>query len=141
MSFIIYQNPEDITRIIIMTPTGEVSIPELITRHITTEYKVCTSIDLDPDFIDSWQLINNNLFINMEHAKNQWRNKLREERKELLTQLDIDFMKALEQNDSLKLSEIAIKKQKLRDAPADSRIDQATHINELKILTLTFLSN
>ena len=126
-----------------MTPTGEVSIPELIARHIRTDYKICRNTDithLDTDFIDSWQLLNNNLFINMEHAKIQWRNKLREDRKGLLTQLDIDFMKALEQNDSIKLSEIAIKKQKLRDAPSDNQIDQATNTNELKLLTLTFLT-
>ena len=148
MSFIIYVNPYNTTRICIMYPTGEVSIPELISRHITTPYKICSVGDiahLDKEFIDSWQLLfneenNATLVINMTNAKMQWRDKLRSERMPLLEQLDIQYMRALEQNDTQWIVEIVNKKQKLRDAPGDPRIDAAASPEELKQLTLDILT-
>ena len=135
MSFIIYVNPYNTTRICIMYPTGEVSIPELIgdIAH------------LDKEFIDSWQLLfneenNATLVINMTNAKMQWRDKLRSERMPLLEQLDIQYMRALEQNDTQWILEIVNKKQKLRDAPGDPRIDAAASPEELKQLTLDILT-
>jgi len=144
MSVIIYQNPKDLLKIILMKPTGELPIQELIKRHITTTYKVCNEEDilhLDKTFIDSWQLDNDQIIVNMTNAKNQWRDILRLERKPILESLDIEYMRALEINDTIKISEIVTKKQKLRDAPSDIRIDQASTPNDLKNLSLTFLTS
>lgn len=53
--------------------------------------------------------------INIDKAKDIWKDKWREARKPLLASLDIEFMKAVETSDSAKQAEIASKKQELRD--------------------------
>ena len=148
MSFVIYQNPEDSTRVCIMMPTGEVPIGELILRHVATPCKVCDQHDivhLDKDFVDSWQLINDevtgakNVVVNINNAKTQWRQKLRNERIPILQQLDIQYMRALETSDSGLAAETAAKKQRLRDAPSDVRIEAAATTDDLKRITLDSL--
>lgn len=144
MPFIVYQNPEDATRICMMSPTGEVSIEELIQKHVDSSkpFKVCEHEDissLDGMFADAFQLDQNNITVNMKNATDVWRNLLRRERAPLMQQLDVQYMRALETNNSALASEIATRKQKLRDAPADARIEQASTTDELKLLTLAFL--
>ena len=68
---------------------------------------------------------------NLKIAKSIWRDKLRLLRIPLLDKLDIEYMKALELNNLEKQQQIAYKKQKLRDAPSDPRIDYASSIEEL----------
>ena len=70
--------------------------------------------------------------INMTKARDIWRDKIREDREPILQQLDIEYMQALENQDIAKQQEIAIKKQSLRDAPADARIENANDILTLK---------
>jgi hypothetical protein len=53
--------------------------------------------------------------INPDKAKAIWKDKWREARKPLLASLDIEFMKAVESADAAKQTEIASKKQALRD--------------------------
>ena len=55
------------------------------------------------------------IIINPDKAKAIWRDKWREARKPLLASLDIEFMKAVETGDFEKQTEIASKKQSLRD--------------------------
>jgi hypothetical protein len=55
------------------------------------------------------------IIINPDKAKAIWKDKWREARKPLLASLDIEFMKAVESADTEKQSEIASKKQALRD--------------------------
>jgi hypothetical protein len=55
------------------------------------------------------------IIVNLNKAKAIWKDKWREARKPLLASLDIEFMKAVELADSEKQSEIASKKQALRD--------------------------
>lgn len=69
--------------------------------------------------------------IDLDQAKNIWRNNLRLLRVSALEKLDIQFMRAIENNDIVKQQEIASKKQILRDAPSDSRIEQARSTQEL----------
>lgn len=70
--------------------------------------------------------------VNMNKAKDIWRDKVRNDRQPYFESLDVDYLKATEaQNVTLK-NHIEIKKQQLRDAPADSRIDEATTPDELK---------
>jgi hypothetical protein len=54
--------------------------------------------------------------INMDKAKELHINKIRQKRTELFTELDIQFMKALEQGNTILAAEIGSKKQALRDA-------------------------
>ena len=53
--------------------------------------------------------------VNMNKAKDIWRDKWRQAREPLLKDLDVEFMRATELNDQGKQSEVAAKKQELRD--------------------------
>jgi hypothetical protein len=68
--------------------------------------------------------------INMDKAKDVWRNNIREARLPEFEKLDKDFMRALETGSST--TQIVADKQVLRDAPAHPDIDAATTPDELK---------
>ena len=68
--------------------------------------------------------------VNMDTAKDIWRDKIRTARKPELEKLDAAFMKALETGADT--SAIVTQKQTLRDAPAHADIDAATTPDELK---------
>jgi hypothetical protein len=72
--------------------------------------------------------------INLEKAKEIWRNKIRADRQPIFESLDILYIRALETNDTEKQNEIIIKKQKLRDATQDPRISAASSIEELQTI-------
>ena len=74
--------------------------------------------------------------INMNKAKDIWRDKVRAERNEELAKLDVLYMRSLEANDVEAQQIIVSKKQALRDAPADPRIENASTVEELKDLNL-----
>lgn len=74
--------------------------------------------------------------VNMNKAKEIWRDKIRAERNEELAKLDVLYMRALEANDVETQQIIVAKKQALRDAPADSRIDNAVSPEDLKGLDI-----
>lgn len=74
--------------------------------------------------------------VNMNKAKDIWRDKIRADRTAELNKLDVEYMRALEAGDTTKQAEIVAKKQSLRDAPADERIDNATSPEELKTLDI-----
>ncbi|MDA8976442.1 hypothetical protein N9F73_00545 [bacterium] len=75
----------------------------------------------------------------LERAKELKRQFIRVERFEKLQALDIEFMKALEVNDTGKLADIAAKKTRLRDAPEDSSIASASTIEEVKAVRPSIL--
>tara|TARA_Y100000401_G_scaffold45558_1_gene34990 strand:+ start:1272 stop:1535 length:264 start_codon:yes stop_codon:yes gene_type:complete len=66
----------------------------------------------------------------MTKAKAIHKDKIRVARQPKFLELDIEFTKALEAGTST--TDIAAKRQALRDAPADSAIDAATNEAELK---------
>lgn len=66
--------------------------------------------------------------INIDKAKDIWKNRIREKRKSALEQLDVDFMRANES--SADTTAIVTDKQTLRDLP--SQVDTATTIDEIK---------
>ena len=70
--------------------------------------------------------------VDMTKAKEIWRDKIRADRAPKLKQLDVDFMRAVEADDATEKAAIATKKQALRDATNDARIDAATTPDELK---------
>lgn len=71
------------------------------------------------------------IIINMDKAKDIWRNKIRFDRISILEKLDIAYLRSLETNNIYEQQTIIAKKQKLRDAPTDPRIDNATKPEEL----------
>lgn len=76
--------------------------------------------------------------INLNKAKDIWVNKWRDARISKLQALDVEYMRALEQNDSAKLVQIANKKQELRDVTT-TPID-ATTPEEIKAVWPEILS-
>ena len=68
------------------------------------------------------------LVLNIEKAKDIWKNKIREARKPALEKLDVDFMRANEAGTDT--TAIVADKQTLRDLPAV--VDTATTIDEIK---------
>ena len=66
--------------------------------------------------------------IDISKAKEVWKDKIREKRKPVLEQLDIDFVKA--QETSSDTTSIVADKQTLRDLP--SQVDTATTTDEIK---------
>tara|TARA_Y100000310_G_scaffold111329_1_gene109714 strand:- start:41 stop:286 length:246 start_codon:yes stop_codon:yes gene_type:complete len=66
--------------------------------------------------------------INIDKAKNIWKDKIRNSRKPKLEELDVQYMKAQENNEDT--SAIVTKKQELRDYPA--LVDSATTTDEIK---------
>ena len=89
------------------------------------------SIPTDRIFRNAWE-DNDGIKVNMPKAREIHKNKLRELRKPLLEALDMDYMRADEQNDQAKKNEIATKKQALRDVTDDKAIESAQTPEQLK---------
>tara|TARA_Y100000114_G_scaffold139934_1_gene144386 strand:- start:357 stop:623 length:267 start_codon:yes stop_codon:yes gene_type:complete len=70
--------------------------------------------------------------IDMAKAREIHKTNIRLARTSKLEELDIEFQRAIEADDASKKSEIAAKKQDLRDAPADSDIEAASDAAALK---------
>ena len=68
----------------------------------------------------------------MTKAKAIHKDRIRYYRTAKFQELDVEYQRAIEADDATKKSEVATKKQALRDAPADSAIDAATTEAQLK---------
>lgn len=66
--------------------------------------------------------------VDINKAKNIWKNKIRKSRETALAKLDVDYMKAQEQGNNT--TSIVVDKNTLRDLP--SQVDTATTIDEIK---------
>ena len=75
--------------------------------------------------------------VDMAKAREIHKARIRAAREPKLAELDIEYQRADETNDTTKKSEIAAKKQALRDAPADSGIAAASDTDALKALWKT----
>lgn len=97
------------------------------TSYNTEDY----TLPAEKTFRSAWEVADGNsvVTINIEKAKDVWRNKIRSARIKPLEALDKEFMFALERGEST--VEIAAKKQALRDAPALASISAATTEEEL----------
>ena len=86
----------------------------------------------DRHFRGAWKLSGSTISEDMTKAKAIFKDKIREARKPLLDAEDVVYMKALEASDSSAQAASVAKKKKLRDAPADTAIDNADTIAKLK---------
>lgn len=101
------------------------------TQYDTSNWELPT----DRTFRDAWTVTSTEIGVievNMESAREIWRNKIRLARTSALAALDTEYMKALET--SADTTEIIAKKQALRDAPAHPSIDEATSPELLKLV-------
>jgi len=75
--------------------------------------------------------------IDINKAKEVWKNKIRNTRKSALEKLDVDFAKAQEQGNDT--TAIVADKQTLRDLP--NQVDTATTVDEIKAVWNTMLGD
>jgi len=97
-----------------------------------TEYNAADyTVPAERTFREGWEANADTgvISVNMEKAKDIWRDKIRAARVEPLAALDTAFMKA--QETSADTSSIVSQKQALRDAPALESINNATNTDEL----------
>ena len=96
-----------------------------------TPFVVSENFDLDPDFLDAYEFdADAGAVLNMDKARAIRLDQFREARKPLLEALDVDYMRALEVEDSVKASQIAIAKQELRDVTKIPLPDTLPEIKE-----------
>ena len=88
------------------------------------------TVPADRHFRGAWSLSGSVISEDMTKAKEIFKDKIREVRKPLLEEKDVELMKALEAGTST--TAIATAKDALRDAPADSAITSASDIAALK---------
>lgn len=91
-----------------------------------------SDIITDRTFRNAWRDVNNKHVVDMNHAREIHKDHLRFERGGRLIQLDSEYMRADEENNVTKKSEIRNKKQKLRDITIDPRITAAQTPEDLK---------
>ena len=70
--------------------------------------------------------------IDLNKAKIIWKNKIRIDRLSVLQYLDVQFLRAIETGDLEEQNKIKNKKQLLRDATLDPRINEANSPDQLK---------
>jgi hypothetical protein len=127
MPFIIY--PQADNKLAVIIPTGDVQdcIKDV---PANTEYAIVDDLgDLDNEYFNAFVYHNLGLRCDIDKAKQIHLNKFLEARKPLLESLDVQYMRALETENSVKAAEIAVKKQELRDV---TKTDLPDTLPELK---------
>lgn len=100
-----------------------------------TDYNISDyDVPSERAFRDAWTVTEDStaISIDMEKAKEIWRNKIRDARKQSLIDLDAEYLRALETGGNTET--ISAKKQLLRDAPSDEGIDASTSPELLKFV-------
>jgi len=113
MPFITY--PQESGQVAVIIPTGDVAdcIKDV---PANTFYKIVESLDIDDSYFNAYDYSEETgAEVNIDKAKAIHLNKWRAARAPKLSSLDVQFMKAVEQGDSVKQAEISASKQALRD--------------------------
>jgi hypothetical protein len=100
------------------SPSWKGTLHELAAKDIgaTAEYAIVDDTALpDAYFRDAWRFENGEAAIDAEAAKEIQRDRWREARAPLLAALDVEFMRAVETQDTEAQAAIATQKQDLRD--------------------------
>jgi hypothetical protein len=112
MPFIIY--PQENGQIAVIIPTGDVQdcikdVPEGL------PFQIVDSLDIDNDYFNGFVYEDGKAVADIAACKEIHLDKFREARKPKLAALDVQYMKAIEVEDSVAASAIAVQKQELRD--------------------------
>jgi hypothetical protein len=91
-----------------------------------------SEIPKDRTFRNAWKANGNKVEHDMPKCREIHKDKLRQERKPLLEALDVEYMKALEEDDKDKIAEIKVKKKELRDVTDHPDLNTALTPEELK---------
>jgi hypothetical protein len=106
----------------------DVSPEEFVSSHPGSKVVLASSLPTR-EFRDAWTVDGG---IDLDKAKNIWRNKIRVVRDKKLKELDIKWMKAMERGDIRVAESIASEKQVLRNLPDREEISRAETLEELK---------
>jgi len=126
------------TGISIIVPSGELSIEKVFDKDVPEQYKSTAKIVEDSEvpadrtFRNAWKLDHGKIVEDVSKAKEIHKEKLRAERKPLLEEQDVLYMKALENGNDTK--EIVNEKQRLRDIT--KKVDLCKTINDIKKVEL-----
>jgi hypothetical protein len=113
MPFITY--PQANGQVAVIIPCGAIEdcikdVPEGV------PYKIVDVLEIENDYFNAYDFNEEaGAEVNIDKAKSLHLDKFREARKPILSKLDVDYMKAIEVEDSVAASAIAVKKQQLRD--------------------------
>jgi hypothetical protein len=118
-------------RVAVCTPTGELSIEEVLVKDCPTGAIIVDSESLPNehyDLFNAWELTDGVVTVNFEKSVEIIKQRLRAERTPLLQAQDVAFQRALES--SADTTAIVAEKQRLRDITNFT----ATTLDELKAL-------
>lgn len=94
-------------------------------------------VPTDRTFREAWKP---DLTLDMDRARDIWRDKMRAAREPMLAALDIEYQRADERGDAGAKQSVAAQKQSLRDVTADPAIDAALTPDDLKAIWPACLS-
>ncbi len=121
--------------------TSKEFVVRVAAKDVPPDARDVTVIDVadvptDLVFRNAWIVRDGRLVYDMPKARDILRDKIREARAPQLAALDIEYQRADERGDTTRKAEIAIRKQALRDAPADTAIEAAATIEALEAVWL-----
>jgi hypothetical protein len=129
MPFIIY--PQDGNKLAVIFPTGDV---QDAIKDVPSEipYAIVASLDgIDNDYFNGFVYADGAAVADIAACKSIHLDKFRAARTPILAKLDIDYMKAIEVEDSVAASAIAVAKQELRDVTKIALPDTLPEIKEV----------
>lgn len=131
---IIYEKDDGTLAVVIPAPDCGLTIEQIAAKDVPAgkSYEIVdvSAIPTDRTFRNAWRKVGATVEVSMPPAREIHRDHIREARDPLLAELDVKYMKALEQGQDT--TAIVAQKQALRDAPQDPRIDAAQTPQELK---------
>ena len=131
MKVIIHTN--DNGNVSVTTPTGEISIEEVLNKDCPDHAIVVDSSELPEehnDFFNAWELVDGKVVVNLDKAKIITKDRLRAERTPLMLVQDVAYTRATETGADT--TAIVAEKNRLRDIT--KLADTAESLDELKAL-------
>lgn len=133
MPYITYPQPNG--QVAVIVPFDDsISIEEIAAKNVPEgfPYKIVDSLNIENDYFNAYEFHEEDgAEVNIDKAKAIHLDKFREARKPLLESLDVQYMRALETEDTVKAAEIAVKKQELRDVTKTPLPDTLPELKEV----------
>jgi hypothetical protein len=133
MPYITYPQPNGQVAVIFPADPS-LSIEEIAAKDVPegVPYKIVDSLNIENDYFNAYEFHEKDgAEVNIDKAKVIHLDKFREARKPLLESLDVQYMRALETEDTVKAAEIAVKKQELRDVTKTPLPDTLPELKEV----------
>jgi hypothetical protein len=129
MPFIIY--PQTDNKLAVIIPCGDVQ-DAVKDVPAETPYAIVDSLEgIDNDYFNGFVYADGQIEADISKCKSIHLDKFRAARTPLLAKLDVDYMRALEVEDSVAASAIAVAKQELRDVTKITLPDTLPEIKEV----------